>query len=435
MPPAGSKPVPAKPWPGLKWGWQDAAGGAPNWRSPRAAEIAYQRQLKSVAGRIRQIVTGGTDPAGKQTLLRKFAETLGPWAEAAATRMATDVDRRNAAIWQKAAGKISAGLKQQLLAAVDGVTLADVIRRNAQSIMDLPLGAAGRIGDLAAKAMTSGMRAETLTKRIAELADASEGRARSIARTEVSKASTSLTRVRAASVQSEGYIWRTSRDGDVRDSHAHMEGKFVRWDDPQRLDGMSGHAGEFPNCRCYPEPVIPREDAGAAAPRTYRSPLPTAEEVTEKPQLGLLSTWELEKKEIVPHRDGEPLPGADRAVLDVRKLAGYALNPDHPVGGHKARVMAAALGVGPGDADMVRNQVLTQLPQLAAARPDPTNGAKVTDRDGERFTVRVPVTGPNGQTVEVVTAWIYDRPRTQKQAQSDAPRLVTLFIPRQGGGR
>jgi hypothetical protein len=84
---------------------------------------------------------------------------------------------------------------------------------------------------------------------------------------------------------------------------------------------------------------------------------------------------------------------------------------------------------------MVRNQVLTQLPQLAAARPDPTNGAKVTDRDGERFTVRVPVTGPNGQTVEVVTAWIYDRPRTQKQAQSDAPRLVTLFIPRQGGGR
>jgi uncharacterized protein with gpF-like domain len=38
-----------------------------------------------------------------------------------------------------------------------------------------------------------------------------------------------------------------------------MEGKFVTWDDPPTLDGMKGHAGQFPNCRCYPEPVIPED--------------------------------------------------------------------------------------------------------------------------------------------------------------------------------
>lgn len=429
MPPAGKKPEP-KPWPGLKWGWQDAAAGAPSWRSPRAAEIAYHRQLKSIAGRVRQIVTGGGDPARKQAMLRQYAETIGPWAEAAATRMASDVDRRSAAMWQKAAGKISAGLKQQLLAAVDGVTLGDVIRRNAKSIMDLPLGAADKIGDIAAKAMTSGMRAETLTKQIAKLADSTESRAGGIARTEVSKAQTALTRSRAALIGSEGYIWRTSRDGDVRDSHAHMEGKFVRWDDPQRLDGMVGHAGEFPNCRCYPEPVIPREDAPAAAPRAYRSPLPTAEEVAEDPQRGLLSTWELGKKEIVPHRDGEPLPGAGAARLDLAKLAGYVLNPEHARGGHKARVMASALGVGPEDAGMIRDQVLARLPDVPATRPDTEFGAKSTDRDGERFNVRMPITGPNGQTVEVMTSWIYDRPRDRRQVQSSTPRLITMFVPR-----
>lgn len=30
--------------------------------------------------------------------------------------------------------------------------------------------------------------------------------------------------------------------------------------------------------------------------------------------------------------------GANRAVIDPRKLTNYALNPDHPVGGNKTRV-------------------------------------------------------------------------------------------------
>lgn len=38
------------------------------------------------------------------------------------------------------------------------------------------------------------------------------------------------------------------------------------------------------------------------------------------------------------------LPNADVAVIDLRKLSGYSLNPNHPEGGHKARVFAAALG-------------------------------------------------------------------------------------------
>jgi hypothetical protein len=37
------------------------------------------------------------------------------------------------------------------------------------------------------------------------------------------------------------------------------------------------------------------------------------------------------------------IPHADRAVVDIRKLRDYCLNPLHDEGKHKARVFAAAL--------------------------------------------------------------------------------------------
>jgi hypothetical protein len=39
------------------------------------------------------------------------------------------------------------------------------------------------------------------------------------------------------------------------------------------------------------------------------------------------------------------LTNGDRAVIDARKLANYALNPGNPVGRHKARVFGAFLGL------------------------------------------------------------------------------------------
>jgi hypothetical protein len=38
------------------------------------------------------------------------------------------------------------------------------------------------------------------------------------------------------------------------------------------------------------------------------------------------------------------LPNATSAFLDIRKIANYCLDGDHPLGRHKARVFRAALG-------------------------------------------------------------------------------------------
>ena len=93
---------------------------------------------------------------------------------------------------------------------------------------------------------------------IMKLGSQTVGRARTIARTEVSRAQSALTQARAEYVGSEGYVWRTVGDADVRDSHAEMEGKYVRWDSPPKLsDGTVTHAGMIYNCRCWAQPILP----------------------------------------------------------------------------------------------------------------------------------------------------------------------------------
>jgi hypothetical protein len=52
------------------------------------------------------------------------------------------------------------------------------------------------------------------------------------------------------------------------------------------------------------------------------------------------------------------VPQAGRAVGDLAKLRDYCLNPFHEDGKHKARVFAAALGLGRADAEWLRERLL-----------------------------------------------------------------------------
>jgi hypothetical protein len=52
------------------------------------------------------------------------------------------------------------------------------------------------------------------------------------------------------------------------------------------------------------------------------------------------------------------IPHADRAVVDIRKLRNYCLDPLPDEGQHKARVFAAALGMTAADAAVLRDMLL-----------------------------------------------------------------------------
>ncbi len=107
------------------------------------------------------------------------------------------------------------------------------------------------------------------------------------------------------------------------------------------------------------------------------------------------------------------LSGANKAKIDPRKLTEYALNPNHPVGGNKAKVFESALGFNKSNAD----DLLKQL--QSGVKNNPAVAGKV-DQYGSRFTVDIPVTGPAGSGT-VRTGWIY-------KTGSNTPEMTTLFV-------
>ena len=336
--------------------------------------------------------------------------------------MLATVDRKNRDSFLREAAR--AGIDMRILLASPGVGYAvqDRIAENVRLIKSIVTHSADDVAKLVQESMATGMRAEDLAKRIERVGEVSKSRARTIAATEVSKAGTALTRARAESVGSEGYIWRTARDGAVRDSHRMMEGKFVRWDSPPTLDGMTGHAGEFPNDRCYPEPVIPRGDG-----TPYKQPLPTQEEEKAAGEQRIMTAWEHHTPEggeawpeVVRHAPGEPLYNMEKAWIPAGKLAGYALNPDNPRGRNKAVVFASALALKKEHAAVLHDQIMRGIES-----GDYKAEHHMTNEYGETFKVIVPVTGMNGRTVDVVTLWQYDR---KKGSISTAPKLTTAYV-------
>ncbi|WP_407648961.1 DUF6883 domain-containing protein [Glycomyces albidus] len=128
-------------------------------------------------------------------------------------------------------------------------------------------------------------------------------------------------------------------------------------------------------------------------------------------------------RDAVPGQNRPPLPrplqpGPDlaRAEFDDRKLTKYALNPQHPVGGNKARVIKSRTGLGLNDAAEVKRQILENAPAAEPIMGD-------TDEHGTRWKVDVELTGPDG-TMKVRTGWIADA--------AGKTRLVTISFPPKG---
>jgi hypothetical protein len=107
-------------------------------------------------------------------------------------------------------------------------------------------------------------------------------------------------------------------------------------------------------------------------------------------------------------------PNFENPGFDDRKLTEYALNPDHPVGGNKAKVIESVTGLTKSDAAAVKQQILDQVKQ-----GDVIPGK--VDEHGSRFAKDVTLTGPNG-TIVVRTAWIVD-------ATTGETRLATVSFP------
>lgn len=106
------------------------------------------------------------------------------------------------------------------------------------------------------------------------------------------------------------------------------------------------------------------------------------------------------------------LPNAENAVVDIRKLRDYCLNPEHPSGKDKARLFSSILGITVDNAEELRQVLL--------------NAAKIyevslnrRDEYGQRYTLDFPLTWQN-KTAIIRTGWII-------KDGSDVPRLTSCY--------
>jgi len=98
------------------------------------------------------------------------------------------------------------------------------------------------------------------------------------------------------------------------------------------------------------------------------------------------------------------LPNGKLAIVDIRKLRDYCLNPDNPRGNAKARVFASALGITAKDA----GKLLARLLEIAASQ-DAAIGE--LDLYGQRYTIDFEMTTEMGRA-EVRSGWIILRGET-----------------------
>ena len=247
----------------------------------RSTERELRRRCKQVAKEVARITSTGADATSVVYALEEYAQLLAPWAQDVMLKIVEMSDQQNLGMWRELGAKMAERLKTLYTRDAVAIAIRDLSLEGAKLITSIPLDidvevetdeqAAAMTGtrqealreyiavevETAAQAAAmTGTRHEALREYIASRGGVAQSRAELIARTEVSRQTTILTQTRAVSIGSEGYIWRTADDGRVRPSHAAMNGQFVKWSEPPTLDGLTGHAGALPNCRCYPEPVV-----------------------------------------------------------------------------------------------------------------------------------------------------------------------------------
>jgi hypothetical protein len=107
------------------------------------------------------------------------------------------------------------------------------------------------------------------------------------------------------------------------------------------------------------------------------------------------------------------LPNGGQAVLDIRKIEDYCLNPGHPLGRHKARVFREALGIGRDDSAVLAGEF------LEAARTGSASPAGA-DEWGPRWSIDVQISRQN-RSAMVRTIWML-------RLDEQSPRFVTCWV-------
>ena len=247
------------------------------WRRLRSVEYEFRNSLLKICKLFNKIaISTQQDQQAYINAMNNFqnSDEYNRFIGSAVKRMVTGLYQSNSNTWREAArkatkGKMLYGALMEELRKGDSRIMQDQIVENINLIKTLPNDVATKVVKDITEATLKGKRASEIEKIIRVQTDKhSRASARLIARTEVSKTTTALTKQRSEQLDLHWYVWRTALDGDrVRKSHRNMEDVLVNWNNPPSPEALVGekdvgnyHAGNIWNCRCYPEPLLDVED-------------------------------------------------------------------------------------------------------------------------------------------------------------------------------
>lgn len=210
--------------------------------------------------------------------------------------------------------------------------------------------------------------------------------------------------------------WDATMDANTRESHQMVDGE-VRELDEKFSNGLmypgdpSGSAAEVINCRCV---LLQR------------------------------AKWALDQKELDRLKERASFYGLDKrksfdefnkkymgtvenskgnkikmdlqffAKIPDEKLTEYALNFEHPTGKEKAKAFKEALGYTKESYTDLKTKILDSFDEKELVY-------KREDKYGKRYEQIMQITGPNGKTANVLTAWIKDNDNAE-------PRLTSIYV-------
>lgn len=113
------------------------------------------------------------------------------------------------------------------------------------------------------------------------------------------------------------------------------------------------------------------------------------------------------------------LPRYEQAVIPIGKFTNYALNPEKDP--DKAAAFRLALGYTMPDAEKLVNTIRANLKHFACTEKSDLG-------HGMRYEVIMLLTGKNGKTANVLTAWIDDK-------KTGEMRLINAYVDKRKGGK
>ena len=210
--------------------------------------------------------------------------------------------------------------------------------------------------------------------------------------------------------------WDATMDANTRESHQMVDGE-IRELDEKFSNGLmypgdpSGNAAEVINCRCI---LLQRAKWALDQKELDRLKERASFYGLDKTK----SFDEFNKKYIgtVENSKGNKIKMDLQffAKIPDEKLTEYALNFEHPTGKEKAKAFKEALGYTKESYTDLKTKILDSFDEKELVY-------KREDKYGKRYEQIMQITGPNGKTANVLTAWIKDNNNAE-------PRLTSIYV-------